>query len=71
MKNRMPHKYNDGIKKPLLLSHFKTIKEVNDYIKDIPDLKAVHFSRKNGWIHVKFQFIDKYWWSEGLKICKS
>jgi len=69
MRNRVPDKYNSRIKKPLLLPEFETIEEVNDYIKDIPDLKAVHFEKEYGWIHVKFQFAEKYWWSEGLK-CK-
>jgi hypothetical protein len=71
MRHRIPPKYDKRIKKPLILPEFQTIEEVNKYISDIPDLKAVHFSRECDWIHVKFQFTDKYWWSEGLKLCKS
>jgi hypothetical protein len=71
MRNRVPDKYNKRIKKPLLLPKFNTLEEVNDYIKDIPDLKAVHFAKEYGWIHVKFEFAGKYWWSEGLKLWKS
>lgn len=71
MRNRVPDKYNKRITKPLLLPDFKTLEEVNNYIKDIPDLKALHFAKENGWMHVKFQFAEQYWWSEGLKLCKS
>jgi hypothetical protein len=71
MRNRIPEKYNNRIQKPLILPHFESIEEVNNHIKDIPDLKALHFSKECDWIHVKFQFADKYWWSEGLKLCKS
>ena len=70
-RNRIPEQYTKRIQKPLLLPEFETIEEVNKYIKDIPDLKAVHFSKESDWIHVKFQFSDKYWWSEGLKLWKS
>ena len=69
MKNKCPEKYTKRIKKPLLLPEHKTIEEVNDHIKDIPDLKAINFSINHGWIHVKFEFAGKHWWTEGLK-CK-
>jgi hypothetical protein len=71
MRSRVPDEYNKRINKPLLLPEFESLEEVNDYIKDIPDLKALHFAKEFGWIHVKFQFADKHWWSEGLKLCKS
>ena len=69
-RNNFPEEYNNRINKTLLLPEFKTIEEVNEHIKDIPDLKAVHFAREYGWIHVKFQFDSKHWWTEGLKLCK-
>lgn len=71
MRSRVPEEYNKRINKPLLLPHFNSLEEVNDYIKDISDLRAVHFAKEYGWIHVKFQFANKHWWSEGLKLCKS
>lgn len=70
-RHKIPPQFIKRIKKPLLLPEFETIEDVNKYVKDIPDLKAVHFSKECGWIHVKFQFTDQYWWSEGLKLCKS
>ena len=68
MRNRIPYEYNSRINKPLILPHFESLEQVNDHINDIKDLKAVHFSKGFGWIHVKFKFSDKYWWSEGLKL---
>jgi len=69
-KRRIPSKYTNRIQKSLLLPDFENLEEVNNYINDIPDLKAVHFSKECGWIHVKFQFGKNHWWSEGLKLCK-
>lgn len=71
-KNRIPKEYTDRIKKPLLLPHFENIEELNEYIKDIADLKAVTFAKGYGWINVRFQFgnDDTYWWAEGLKLWK-
>ena len=70
MKDKCPKEYTDRINKPLLLPEHKTIEEVNEYIKDIPELKAVNFTIRYGWIHAKFEFAGKHWWTEGLK-CKS
>lgn len=69
MKNRLSSKYAERINKALLLPSFETIEEVNEHIKDIPDLKAVSFFKEFGWIHCKFEFDGQYWWTEGLK-CK-
>ena len=69
MKNRLSPEYKNRIQKPLLLPEFESLEEVNEYIKDIPDLKAVSFYKEFGWIHSKFVFDGKYWWTEGLK-CK-
>lgn len=69
MKNKCPKEYTDRIKKPLLLQTHKSLEEVNEYIKDIPELKALNFSIRYGWIHSKFEFAGKHWWTEGLK-CK-
>ena len=69
MKNKCPKKYTDRINKPLLLPEHRSIEEVNEYIKDIPELKAVNFTINYGWIHAKFEFAGKHWWTEGLK-CK-
>lgn len=71
MKNKCPKKYTDRIKKPLLLPEHKSIEEINKYISDIPELKAVNFTINYGWIHAKFEFADKHWWTEGLNVCKS
>ena len=68
MRNRIPDKYNRRINKTLLLPEFENIDDVNEYIKDIEDLKAVSFFKEYGWLNVRFQFKDKYWWSEGLKL---
>ena len=71
-RNRIPVEYTNRITKPLLLPHFETLEEVNEYIKDIEDLKAETFIKRHGWINVKFVFAnnDKYYWAEGLKLCK-
>jgi hypothetical protein len=70
-RNRIPLKYTSRIRKPLLLPHFESLEEVNEHIRDIKELKAEAFVKRHGWINVKFKFTDnKYYWAEGLKLCK-
>jgi hypothetical protein len=71
-RNRIPSKYTDRIRKPLILPHFESLEEVNEHIKDIKELKAEAFAKRHGWINVKFKFADnnKYYWAEGLKLWK-
>jgi len=68
MKNKCPEKYTKRINKPLLLPNHKTIEEVREHIKDISELEIVNFAVNYGWVHGKFEFAGKHWWTEGLKV---
>lgn len=64
---RLPDNLKKRINKKLLKPNFKTIKEVENNIKDIEGLHVTNFIIEYGWIQCKFYF-DKYqWWTEGIK----
>ena len=68
MKARMPKEFSSRINKKLMLPHFTSLKDVQDHIKDIKDLKAEYFSIDQGWVRARFYFNEDLWWTESIKL---
>lgn len=63
----LPKNFQKRIDRKLLYPHFKTIEDVRNHIKDIKDLNVGDFNIEYGWIHCKFYFKNKRWWTVGIK----
>jgi hypothetical protein len=65
----LPKNLKERINKPLLLSEFETIEQVQEHINTIEGLIVLNFYRMNGWVHATFQFEGYKSWVEGVR-CK-